>query len=198
MSIDETDRDCLRRQGRYLAAAFKRPHRVLSTCRINGGLREDLTHIANHQSCEGVEHTPGADGPGTQGAAGFHHAARVAGNLPPETTALMPTPANMQCAVLRRATHADLEVRVAATAGVLGNATRAGDPAGWHEYPDGSRPLVRRGVDAAYSGTGHAAAVAVDPAQIGDFRPLLAAHQDLAPGRLAALAVTLGLERKWR
>ena len=34
-------------------------------------------------------------------------------------------------------------VTVAATAGVLGNATRAGDPADWHEHPDGSRPLER-------------------------------------------------------
>ncbi len=56
MLLDETDHHTLRRQGRFLTAAFKRPHRVLSTCRVNGGLREDLTHIANHQSCEGVGH----------------------------------------------------------------------------------------------------------------------------------------------
>ena len=41
MLLDETDHYTLRRQGRFLTAAFKRPHRVLSTCRVNGGLRED-------------------------------------------------------------------------------------------------------------------------------------------------------------
>ncbi len=56
MLLDETYHYTLHRRGRFLTAAFKRPHRVLSTCRINGRLREDLTHIANHQSCEGVGH----------------------------------------------------------------------------------------------------------------------------------------------
>ena len=54
----------------------------------------------------------------------------------------MATAANMQCAVLARADYAELVVSVAATAGVLGNATRAGDPAGWHEHPDGSRRVA--------------------------------------------------------
>ncbi len=143
MLLEETDRYRLRRQGRYLAAELKRPHRVLSTCRINGGLREDLTHIANHQSSEGVAHVVRiADDP-DQGRDAWHRAACVAGQLPPASTALMATAANMQCAVLARAEHAELSVLVAATAGVLGNATRAGDPAGWHEHPDGSRPLER-------------------------------------------------------
>ena len=57
MLLDETDHYTLRRRGRFLAATFKRPHRALSTCRVNGGLREDLTHIANHQSCEGIAHS---------------------------------------------------------------------------------------------------------------------------------------------
>jgi adenosylcobinamide amidohydrolase len=47
----------------------------------------------------------------------------------------------MQCAVLAEASHEELTVRVAATAGVLGNATRAGDPAGWHETAGGNRKI---------------------------------------------------------
>lgn len=145
MLLSETDHYRLHRRGRFLWAALKRPHRVLSTCKVNGGLREDLSHVANHQSCEGVAHLtryarnqsplPGLDA--------FHAQACLDADLPPAKTALMSTAANMQCAVLAQAEHEDLVVSVAATAGVLGNATRAGDPAGWHEYRDGSRPIPR-------------------------------------------------------
>lgn len=192
MLIDHTGRYRLTRHGRYLAAAFQRPHRVLSTCRINGGLREDLTHIANHQSCEGVDHAPGGELLRSQGPAGFHRVACAAGDLPAESTALMATAANMQCAVLARAAYADLEVTVAATAGVLGNATRAGDPAGWHEYPDGSRPLAQRDWDATRSGTLHAIAPAECGA--GTVVTLVFINQPCTPAALvrAATLVTEG------
>ena len=73
----------------------------------------------------------------------FHVQACREAALPPATTALMSTAANMQCAVLAQAEHEELRVSVVATAGVLGNATRAGDPAGWHEQREGSRPIRR-------------------------------------------------------
>ncbi len=148
MLLDETDHYTLRRQGRFLAAAFKRPHRVLSTCRINGGLREDLTHIANHQSCEGVGHAARHRSVVGLGPDVGHVAACTEADLPPATTALMSTAANMQCAVVARAAYEELTVQVVATAGVLGNATRAGDPAGWHERPGGSVRVERPVVDA--------------------------------------------------
>ena len=147
MLLDETDLYALRRQGRFLAAAFKRPHRVLSTCRINGGLREDLTHIANHQSCEGVAHAARHRSVVGLGPEAGHAAACAEAELPPATTALMSTAANMQCAVVARAAYEELTVRVVATAGVLGNATRAGDPAGWHERPGGSARVERSVTD---------------------------------------------------
>ncbi len=144
MLLDETDHYTLRRRGRFLAATFKRPHRALSTCRVNGGLREDLTHIANHQSCEGIAHSL-AMGLKPDAA---HAAACAEADLPPATTALMSTAANMQCAVVTRETYAELTVQVVATAGVLGNATRAGDPAGWHERPGGNVRVERPVADA--------------------------------------------------
>ncbi len=147
MLLSDTDCYCLHRSRRFLWAELKTRHRVLSTCKVNGGLREDLTHVANHQSCEGVGHhlqyrrnqatLPRLDG--------FHVQACADAGLPPATTALMSTAANMQCAVLAQAEHEDLLVSVVATAGVLGNATRAGDPAGWHEGREGSRPIQRSG-----------------------------------------------------
>ncbi|MEA3638610.1 MAG: adenosylcobinamide amidohydrolase [Lamprobacter sp.] len=143
MLLSETEHYRLLRQGRFLWAALKRPHRVLSTCKVNGGLREDLTHVANHQSCEGIaHHRQSVRNPSAwSGRDAFHMQACVDAGLPPQTTALMSTAANMQCAVLSQAAQEELVVSVAATAGVLGNATRAGDPAAWHEYPEGSRPI---------------------------------------------------------
>nr|VFJ67805.1 MAG: Adenosylcobinamide amidohydrolase [Candidatus Kentron sp. FW] len=151
MLLDETNDYTLRRQGRFLFAALRRPHRVLSTCPVNGGLREDLACIANHQSCEAIDHPIDRHKSAkamTMGPVDYHEFICTESGLPPATTALMSTAANMQCAVLARAIHGDLAVRVVATAGVLGNATRAGDPAGWHETPSGS---VR--VDGAVAGT---------------------------------------------
>jgi adenosylcobinamide amidohydrolase len=129
----------LQRNGRYLCATLKASHRVLSTCPLNGGLREDLTHICNHQSCEGAGHGSRYALINDLGLHAYHrHACREAG-IPGSTTALMSTAANMQCAVLATASREELQVQVAATAGVLGNATRAGDPALWHETPQGDR-----------------------------------------------------------
>ena len=153
MLLDETEQYTLHRRSRFLIAGFKHPHRVLSTCRVNGGLREDLSHLANHQSCEGIAHNAVL----CRGADAAHAAACTEAQLPPATTALMSTAANMQCAVLAAETYAELTVQVVATAGVLGNATRAGDPASWHEQPGGSvrieRPLTATPPPEAGSGT---------------------------------------------
>ncbi|AFL73650.1 adenosylcobinamide amidohydrolase [Thiocystis violascens] len=192
MRLEETDRYLLSRHGRYLTAELRRPHRVLSTCRINGGLREDLTHIANHQSGEGVAHVVRKGHDLGAGLDAYHRAACASGQLPPASTALMATAANMQCAVLARADHADLSVSVAATAGVLGNATRAGDPAGWHEHRDGSRPLG--GEDGQDCPVQAAAAIAPPEAGAGTIVTLVFVNQPCTPACLvrAATLVTEG------
>lgn len=203
MWIEDNERYRLTRQGRYLSAVFKRPHRVLSTCRLNGGLREDLTHVANHQSCEGVAHVVREASNAGHGLEDYHHTACAAGRLPPESTALMATAANMQCAVLARAEHADLAVSVVATAGVLGNATRAGDPAGWHEQRDGSRPVERNeGGTATVSALGQsnlaqtAGALPAPPeASSGTIVTLVFINQPCTPACLVR-AATLATEGK--
>jgi adenosylcobinamide amidohydrolase len=144
MLLEETDRYALQRRGRYLVVAFARPHRVLGTCRVNGGMSESLTHLANHQSCEGVAHLARYEAVLGLGALDYHARSCSEAGLPPETTALMGTAANMQCAVVAHASAEDLRATVVATAGVTGNAVRAGDPAAWHEEAEGSRP-ARRG-----------------------------------------------------
>jgi len=139
MLLYEDQAIAIHRNGRYLCATLKRSHRVLSSCPINGGLREDLTHVCNHQSCEGIGHRSRYELINDLGLHAYHHHACREAGIPGSTTALMSTAANMQCVVLSTASHEELQVRVAATAGVLGNATRAGDSALWHETPQGNR-----------------------------------------------------------
>jgi len=141
MLLHENEHYALERNGRFLRATLKRPHRVLSNCHVNGGLRADLTHICNHQSSEGSGHGSRHALISSLGLAAYHDQACEEAGMPAATTALMNTAANMQCAVLAAASHEELTVRVAATAGVLANATRAGDPAGWHETAQGNRKI---------------------------------------------------------
>src|SRR5580692_3051098 len=44
------------RSGRFVVAEMLAPHRVLSTSARNGGQREGLRFLVNHQSCEGTDH----------------------------------------------------------------------------------------------------------------------------------------------
>lgn len=129
----------IRRDGRFLVASLRRPHRVLSTSMEGGGLREDCTHVVNHQSCE-----PSGDDAAMRrwkelGPIGSHREDCREAGTDPDRTALCGTAANMRCAALSRRAFEEVEVTVVATAGVEGNATRAGDPARWHETQGGSR-----------------------------------------------------------
>ena len=129
----------IRRDGRFLVAELLRPHRVLSTSMVGGGMREDCTCVVNHQSCEPSGHDEAMRRWRELGAEGSHREACRAAGTDPETTALCGTAANMRCAFLAHRAFEDAEVTVLATAGVEGNATRAGDPARWHEGASGSR-----------------------------------------------------------
>ncbi|MDR0549553.1 MAG: adenosylcobinamide amidohydrolase [Deltaproteobacteria bacterium] len=115
---------------------FSLPHAVLSTCRSQGGYREDLAYLGNHQSCEPAAH---------------HHKSSLAINDPlayqaeilnahglaPEKTALLGTAANMRLLTIKTESFAELTLTAAVTGGVETNAARAGDPAVGHEGPDG-------------------------------------------------------------
>ncbi len=126
-----------RRSGRFLLVELLAPHRVVSTSTACGGQREDVAFLANHQSCEGTGDTVRYDRIAGLGPAGYHEAVCGEMGVPPDRTALMGTAANMACAAHRTAAFDDLRVDAFATAGVAGNAARAGDPAGWVEDGDG-------------------------------------------------------------
>ncbi|MBF0197217.1 MAG: adenosylcobinamide amidohydrolase [Planctomycetes bacterium] len=141
MILEKSPLHTITRSGRSLLISLLQPHRVLSTSQINGGMREDLRFLCNHQGSESVGHDDRFEKIMAMGSEAYHKSTCVEFDLPWQETALMCTSANMQCATLAKASFQDLTVQVAATAGVQGNATRAGDKAGWHEGAEGSSSI---------------------------------------------------------
>ena len=135
--LRQSDLFVARRSGRFLLVELLAPHRVVSTCAGCGGQREDVSFLANHQSCEGAGDAVRYDRIAKLGPAAYHVAACAEMGVPPDRTALMGTAANMACAAHRSAAFDDLRVDAFVTAGVAGNAARAGDPARWMEGGDG-------------------------------------------------------------
>ncbi|MCY3846331.1 MAG: adenosylcobinamide amidohydrolase [Acidobacteria bacterium] len=134
------------RFGRYLVAELRVPHRVLSTSARGGGQREDIRFLANHQSCEATDDRERYHRITSLGPTAYHEEVCREMGVDPGATALMGTAANMAYAVHRAATFDDLRVDAFATAGVAGNAARAGDPAAWTETDDGwQRAAARAG-----------------------------------------------------
>lgn len=127
------------RRGRYLVVELLVPHRVLSTSAHVGGQREDLRFLANHQSCEGSGHRDRHERMASAGPIAYHRTVCEEMGLDPDATAVMGTAANMAYAAHRTEAFDELRVDVVATAGVSGNAARAGDPAAWTETEDGWR-----------------------------------------------------------
>lgn len=123
----------LRRRGRHAIVELRAPALVLSTSHVNGGLRDDLRFLVNHQSCEPVKHQERFELISGQGQDTYHR--HVCGELAldPTQTALMGTAAAMQYLGIVTHSWGDLAVTAIVTAGVTGNAGSAGDDAHYDE-----------------------------------------------------------------
>ncbi len=121
------------RDHRHLVVRLLAEAWVLSTCPVNGGLRRDLTHLVNHQSCEPVKHQERFEFITGKGPVGYHSHVCAELALDPRTTAVLGTAATMQYLGIATRTHADLSVTAIVTAGVTGNAGCAGEPAAYDE-----------------------------------------------------------------
>ena len=120
------------RREKIIVVKFLAPHRVISTCRANGGLRDDLDLIYNHQSCEPSDHKRKSHATAVQEPAVYlQHICRQNGLS--EKCASLGTAANMNCASMESERFRDLEVTAVCTGGVETNAGRAGDPASVYE-----------------------------------------------------------------
>jgi len=127
----------VRRSGRFVVADLLAPHLVLSTSARNGGQADHVTHLLNHQSCEGAGHLARHGLISSAGAGAYHDVVCDEAGVPRDSTAVMGTAANMNYAAI--ASESDDRVTVVAivTAGVEGNATTAGEPAAWRETDAG-------------------------------------------------------------
>jgi len=123
----------LRRSRRFIVAELLEPHRVISTSVGNGGQRDDLRFLLNHQSCEGTGHAERHTQIVANGLEAYHDTVCAEAGVPRECTATMGTAANMNYVAVVSETEDDVDVTAVVTGGVESNATCAGDPAAWRE-----------------------------------------------------------------
>jgi adenosylcobinamide amidohydrolase len=159
----------LRRSGRFIVGDLLVGHDVISTSIRNGGQIQHVRHLMNHQSCEGAAHH-GRYRAIHGGLEQYHDEVCAEVGLPAAATAVMGTAANMNYAAIARAADEGVEVTAVVTAGVEGNATCAGDPAGWRETAAGVQKV------AAYAGT---------------INTILLIDAPLTPSTLARVVVTM-------
>lgn len=149
-------------------------HRVLSTCRLNGGLREDIEYVYNHQSCEPRSHT---ENDLCEVAVGdpARYQKRIASKagLPFEKCVSLGTAANMNNTAISVQQFDDLCVVAATTAGVGTNGGRAGDPASYFQSEKGAVIIGRT------------------PPQAGTINTLLFVSEEMTPGAMLVAATVM-------
>src|SRR5215470_10991636 len=82
------------RHGRFIIVELRGDHRVLTTSACNGGMTGGVTHLVNHQSCEGTGHVERYEEIKKLGTEGYHTAICAELDLNPTATAVMGTAAN--------------------------------------------------------------------------------------------------------
>ncbi len=131
----------IHREEKIIYAHFLKPHAVLSTCRLAGGLRTDLRYLYNHQSCEPAGHHHGPTSMAIRDPLGYRASICDKHSLPAEFCATLGTAANMNNACIAVQSFRDLTVAAVCTGGVEGNAGRVGDPASVVETATGFEKL---------------------------------------------------------
>ncbi len=164
----------LHREEKIVFARFLTPHRVVSTCVVGGGLRDDLECLYNHQGSEPAGHYHPRQQLAITDPMVYRQLVSEAHGLIPERCATLGTAANMNCLGAATARFRDLEVVAACTGGVETNAGRAGDPAFIYEW-DGHFESIGRG-DAT-------------PAH-GTINTMLFVNQELNPGAMVRTVMT--------
>jgi adenosylcobinamide amidohydrolase len=136
-TLRATDEYRIQRLGRFLVAELVQPSSVLSTSFINGGQSTNVRFLVNHQSCEAAAHLERHTRAREIGLLSYHREACAEAGLDPDLVVLMGTAANMNYASVIEHSAPGLSVTAVVTAGVLGNAASAADPADWNEDPPG-------------------------------------------------------------
>jgi adenosylcobinamide amidohydrolase len=124
----------IKRKDKIIYASFLVPHRLISTCRVAGGIQESFEYLYNHQACEPTGHHRQSANTTTNSPLDYRTQVCEKYGLPPDRCATLGTAANMQYASIQHQTFRDLEVVAVCTGGVETNGGRAGDPAGHYEH----------------------------------------------------------------
>lgn len=124
----------IERKDKIIHARFLVPHRVISTCRVAGGIQESLEYLYNHQACEPTGHHRASASGMSNAPHDYRGQICEKHNLPADKCATLGTAANMHYASLQHQKFRDLEVVAVCTGGVETNGGRAGDPAGHYEH----------------------------------------------------------------
>ncbi len=135
----ETGEYTAQRQGQFLVVSLKKPHRVLSTSSVNGGESTTIQYLVNHQSMEAVADNKRFKQQLALSRLRYHEKIAKQLSLPAKQMVLMGTAANIQQTALVQQQFKDLTVTAFVTAGVKGNAQRAGDPTRWYQTPQGNK-----------------------------------------------------------
>lgn len=117
--------DTVFRQGNSIGVQFAAPRAVLSTSIINGGYREDLQGIFNHNSTGMVMTVESY-------ILQMKQEAQILG-FDPAKVSSMGTGARMDNVAIKTESFQDAVVTAIVTAGVEGNAGRAGDPTDYYK-----------------------------------------------------------------
>ena len=85
----------IHREDKIIYAKFLLPHQVISTCRVFGGLRDDMGYIYNHQSCEPAGHSHRMTQKAISDPKGYRRMISEKHGLPADTCVTLGTAANM-------------------------------------------------------------------------------------------------------
>lgn len=131
----------IEKRGRSIWASSSEPCLSLASTTVHGGSQLKMQHFGNHQCGEGKAHGERYHKLIEEGAEAYHNSACREFGYPADSSVLMSTAANMDYASIQTLSWDGLQVTAIVTAGVQGNATRAGDPAKFHENisSDGKR-----------------------------------------------------------
>ncbi len=168
----------LYRNDKILYARFLVPHRVISTCQVAGGIREDMDILYNHQSCEPSGHHSITSDIMAMDRSRYREYICEQYGLDPEKCATLGTAANMRNAAVKQARFRDLTVAAVCTGGVEGNAGRAGDPASHFEHDGKFEKLPEK-----------------QPKPVGTINTMIFINKELIPGALAR-AIMMATEAK--
>ena len=189
-SLHETNEYKATRQGKYFIISFKQDHHVLSTSDINGGQTSHLKNIINFQSVEGNGHDRRFEEILSLSNQAYHQQVADALKLESEKIAIMGTAANINNLSHVQKHFRDITVDAFVTAGVKGNALRAGDTTRWYQGENGNELIKNEEVGNALTANTTATTTPIVK-DSGTINIILMLNRSLSSGALAKAATII-------